>query len=59
MKSELGNGGSLKGRNSGERPEEKKRLQVGGKTVFTADKEEQLVSWIESLSPKNSVYTKI
>ena len=41
MRSELGNG-----RNSGERPE---RLQVGGKTVFTADKEEQLVSWIESI----------
>ena len=28
------------------------RLQVGGKTVFTADKEEQLVSWIESLRSK-------
>ena len=36
-----------------ERGQKKKRLQGGGKTVFTADKEEQLVSWIESLRSKN------
>ena len=36
-----------------ERGQKKKRLQVGGKTVFTADKEEQLVSWFESLRSKN------
>ena len=36
-----------------ERGQKKKRLQVGGKTVFTADKEGQLVSWIESLRSKN------
>ena len=36
-----------------ERGQKKKRLQVGGKIVFTADKEEQLVSWIESLRSKN------
>ena len=39
-----------------ERGQKKKRLQVGGKTVFTADKEKQLVSWIESI---RSVYTEI
>ena len=36
-----------------ERGQKKKRLQGGGKTVFTADKEEQLASWIESLRSKN------
>ena len=36
-----------------ERGQKRKRLQGGGKTVFTADKEEQLVSWIESLRSKN------
>ena len=36
-----------------ERGQKKKRLQVGGKTVFTADKEEQLLSWIESIRSKN------
>ena len=36
-----------------ERGQKKKRLQGGGKTVFTADKEEQIVSWIESLRSKN------
>ena len=36
-----------------ERVQKKKRLQVGGKTVLTSDKEEQLVSWIESLRSKN------
>ena len=36
-----------------ERGQKKKRLQVGGKIVFTADKEEQLVSWIESIRSKN------
>ena len=36
-----------------ERGQKKKRLQVGGKTVFTAYKEEQLVSWIESIRSKN------
>ena len=37
-----------------ERGQKKKLfIQGGGKTVFTADKEEQLVSWIESLRSKN------
>ena len=36
-----------------ERGQKKERLQVGGNTVFTANKEEQLVSWIESLRSKN------
>ena len=36
-----------------ERGQKKKRLQIGGKTIFTADKEEQLVSWIESIRSKN------
>ena len=36
-----------------EKGQKKKRLYVGGKTVFTADKEEQLVSWIESVRSKN------
>ena len=35
------------------RGQKKKRLQVRGKTAFTADKKEQLVSWIESLRSKN------
>ena len=37
-----------------ERGPKKKRLQGGGKkTVLAADKEEQLVSWIESFRAKN------
>ena len=31
------------------RKRQKKRIQGGGKTVFTADTEEKLVSWMESL----------
>ena len=52
MRCELGSGGSFKAEIAA-RGQKKKRLQGGGKTVFTADKEEQLVSWIDSLRSKN------
>ena len=43
-----------------ERGPKKKRLQGGGKkTVLAADKEEQLVSWIESLRAKNLRVTRL
>ena len=43
-----------------DRGPKKERLQGGGKkTVLAADKEEQLVSWIESLRSKNLRVTRI
>ena len=43
-----------------ERGPKKKRLPGGGKrTVLAADKEEQLVSWIESLRAKNLHVTRL